>query len=228
MATAAGPLNCAKLLTHHASRLNLGVILLGAGASTRMGRPKLLLPWGTTSVLGHLIAQWRTLRAKQIAVVCAAGGTLPAELDRLAVGPQDRILNPHPEQGMFSSIQCAARWPGWNADITHWAIALGDQPHLRPDTLRALLVFAAAHPESICQPSRYARPRHPVLLPAGAFARLKDSCDAHLKQFLRDSVPPVQLCELDDPGLDLDLDQPSDYEAALKLAARQDEHGVNP
>ena len=33
----------------------LGVIILGAGASSRMGRPKLLLPWGDTSVIGHLI-----------------------------------------------------------------------------------------------------------------------------------------------------------------------------
>ena len=183
-----------------------------------MGRPKLLLPWGTTSVLGHLIAQWQTLRAKQIAVVCAPDGPLPAELDRLGVGPQDRILNPHPEQGMFSSIQCAARWPGWNAHLTHWAIALGDQPHLRPETLRALLDFPAAHPETVCQPSRHARPRHPVLLPATAFARLQNSRDSHLKQFLQNSPQPVRLCEVDDPGLDLDLDEPSDYEAALKLA----------
>lgn len=208
--------------------LHLGVIILGAGASTRMGRPKLLLPWGMTTVLGQLIAQWRALRARQIAIVCAAHGTLPAELDRLAFSPQDRILNPHPEQGMFSSIQCAARWSGWNTELTHWAIALGDQPHLRPDTLRALLDFAGAHPECICQPSRQARPRHPVVLPATAFARLKDSRDAQLKQFLQASPRPVQLCDLDDPGLDLDLDQPSDYEAALKLAGVRRHTGVKP
>jgi molybdenum cofactor cytidylyltransferase len=96
------------------SRTHFGVILLGAGASTRMGRPKLLLPWGGTTVLGHLIAQWRALQAGQITVVCAADGPVPAELDRLAFAAENRIVNPHPEQGMFSSIQCAARWPGWN------------------------------------------------------------------------------------------------------------------
>jgi hypothetical protein len=42
-----------------------------------------------------------------------------------------------------------------------------------------------------------------------------------LKQFLQASPRPVRLCELDDPGLDLDLDEPSDYEAALTLAGRQ-------
>jgi hypothetical protein len=48
---------------------HLAVILLGAGASSRMGRPKLLLPWAGTTVIGRLIAQWRELGAGQIAVV---------------------------------------------------------------------------------------------------------------------------------------------------------------
>jgi molybdenum cofactor cytidylyltransferase len=200
------------------SLFRLGVSLLGAGASTRMGRPKLLLPWGTSSVLGHLLAQWQTLGAKQIAVVCAAEGPLPAELDRLGVAAKNVIFNSQPEAGMFSSILCAARWTGWDVELTHWAIALGDQPHLRSDTLSALLQFAARHPTSICQPGRHGRPRHPVLLPKADFAQLRDSRHIHLKQFLQESAPRVQLCELDDAGLDLDLDDPSDYEAALKLA----------
>ena len=39
----------------------LGVVILGAGASARMGEPKLLLPWRGTTVIGHLISQWREL-----------------------------------------------------------------------------------------------------------------------------------------------------------------------
>ena len=46
---------------------------------------------------------------------------------------------------MFSSVVCAANWPGWKREIASWAIALGDQPHLQ-DTLRALLEFHAAQP----------------------------------------------------------------------------------
>ena len=67
----------------------LGVIILGAGASSRMGRPKLLLPWGDTTVIGHLIRQWRELGAAQIAVVHRPGRLrkLDAELDRLDFPP---------------------------------------------------------------------------------------------------------------------------------------------
>ena len=42
---------------------SVGVVILAAGRSARMGRPKLLLPWGETSVLGHLIKQWQALGA---------------------------------------------------------------------------------------------------------------------------------------------------------------------
>ena len=120
--------------------VSVAAVILAAGASARMGRPKLLLPWGGTSVLGHLIHQWTELGAGQIAVVVAAGDqTIQRELDRLGFAPEHRIPNPQPERGMFSSIQCAARWTGWHNSATHWSIVLGDQPHLKLETLRALI-----------------------------------------------------------------------------------------
>src|SRR5436309_4018491 len=115
----------------------LGVVILAAGRSTRMGRPKMLLPWGDTSVIGHLISEWRALEVGQVAVVRAADdAVLQLELDRLGFSLADCILNPTPERGMFSSVQCAARWSGWKAGLTHWAIVLGDQPQISRETLR--------------------------------------------------------------------------------------------
>lgn len=198
----------------------LGAILLAAGASSRMGKPKLLLPWGTTSILEHLIHQWTNLGAAQVAVVRAANdAAVGSELDRIGFPAGNRIANPEPERGMFSSIQCAARWGGWKADLTHWAIVLGDQPHLAAETLRRLLEFAAARPGHICQPARRGRPRHPVLLPKAALGRLKDCQESNLKEFLENARPAVSLCELEDPGLDFDLDTPSDYEEARRRFA---------
>jgi CTP:molybdopterin cytidylyltransferase MocA len=299
----------------------VGVVILAAGRSSRMGRPKLLLPWGETSVLGHLIWQWRALGAKQIAVVCAAdnpaqatpaqmtadvsgralsashtppsdrsiaevlrtregrarlseravgvgsdlhvldspsptrrarrdapypgaawatravvGGcagafgvagseaakpAIQAELDRLRFPAQDRIINPAPERGMFSSIQCAAQWPGWEAALTHWALVLGDQPHLRPQTLRQVLDFSASHPTKVCQPARRGHGRHPVLLPRTVFRQLARSTATTLKEFLVARSQEAALCEVDDPGMDVDIDRPEDYAKAIDLAARQ-------
>jgi molybdenum cofactor cytidylyltransferase len=200
-------------------RFSLGVVILAAGRSTRMGKPKLLLPWGGTSVLGHLIHQWEALGAKQIAIVCAADDkSVQLEMDRLGFPARDRIINPAPQHGMFSSIQCAAQWPGWAPALTHWAIVLGDQPHLARQTLRGVLDFSAAHPASICQPARLGHCRHPVLLPKSVFRRVATSMAATLKEFLAGSPRKVAFCELDDPGLDLDIDYPEDYQRALQRA----------
>ena len=195
-------------------------MILAAGASSRMGKAKLLLPWGATSVLGHLIEQWRRLDADQLAVVCsAADDAIADELVRLNFSTNDRIINSVPELGMFSSIQLAARWTGWKPDLTHFVIVLGDQPHLRRATLQKLVDFSSGHPQAVCQPSRAGRPRHPVVLPREIFRELKESTEESLKNFLQHPPIRAELCETDDPGLDLDIDHPADYEKAIQLFA---------
>ena len=192
--------------------LNLAVIILGAGASSRMGRPKLLLPWRDTTVIGEILRRWRELGAVQIAVVHRPDDApLFAELDRLDHPCADRIENPQPEQGMFSSIVCAANWPGWHQEISSWAVMLGDQPHLRSEMLRQLLEFSAQKAGAICQPEFEGHTRHPVILPRAAFAELKHTRAKTLKEFLElVPVPRVQ-CSVDDAGLSLDMDTPDDY-----------------
>ena len=115
---------------------------------------------------------------------------------------------------MFSSILCAAGWPGWKDEIATWAIVLGDQPHLRPETLQQLLEFHFANAGAVCQLEFDGHARHPVLLPRRAFKELKVSPAGTLKDFLkRTSVRNVR-CSVDDPGLALNLDTPEDYQRA--------------
>jgi CTP:molybdopterin cytidylyltransferase MocA len=192
--------------------MKFAVVILGAGASSRMGRPKLLLPWRGTTVIGHLISQWRELGTAQIAVVQRPDDSaLAADLNRLHFPQADRIANPQPERGMFSSIVCAANWRGWRPEISSWAVVLGDQPHLRLETLRQLLEFSAQNPDVICQPQFGGHARHPIVLPRQAFDALKHSRVDNLKDFLKITVVPRAQCVINDPGLSLDLDTPADY-----------------
>jgi molybdenum cofactor cytidylyltransferase len=192
--------------------ISLGVILLGAGASARMGRPKLLLPWRGTTVIGHLLLQWQELGARQITVVLRANDReFAAELDRLNFPRASRMENPKPERGMFSSIVCAANWDGWRDDISNWAVVLGDQPHLQTETLRRLLECSAQNQEAICQPAFGGRTGHPVILPRTIFPGLKNSGAATLKDFLKLATTPNVQCLVTDAGLSLDMDTPEDY-----------------
>jgi len=208
---------------------NLGVVIPGAGASSRMGRPKLLLPWGDTTVIGQIIRQWRELGATQIAVVHRSNDEAlvetskreelkwsgPGTLQRFNTSTH-YIVNPRPERGMFSSILCAANWRGWRGDISHWAIVLGDQPHLQTDTLRTLLRQALQKADAVCQPVFNGRAGHPVLLPRSVFAELPPSCAETLKDFLKPFAGRCVQCPVGDAGLLLDLDGPEDYDKAVK------------
>jgi len=203
--------------------LTLGVVILAAGRSTRMSRPKLLLPWGKTSIIGHLIAEWGALDARQIAVVRSTEDSLlQQELDHLGFSLDDCIVNPAPERGMFSSIQCATRWSGWKPGLSHRAIALGDQPQIRRETLSSILAFSAAHPEHICVPKQGGHRRHPVLLPQAEFLKLADSAAPDLKSVLDYQTGKIAFCELDDPALELDIDRPEDYERAMAMFLRKE------
>jgi len=195
----------------------LGATILAAGRSVRMGRPKMLLPWGETSILGHLIKQWELAEASPVMVVHAAyDQTVLAELDRLAFPAQQRVENPKPDRGMFSSVLCAAESIARFPILTHYAFVLGDQPHLQIETLVNLIEFARQHPDQVCQPIRENKYRHPVVLPRSAIVALSRSKAANLKEFLL--AYEVAGFPCNDPGFGLDIDRPEDYEKALALA----------
>lgn len=195
---------------------HLGVALLAAGASRRMGRPKLLLPWAGTTILGHLVALWQSL-ATQVAVVVANGDeAIAGELDRLAFPVAGRVWNEEPQRGMFSSVQAAAKWAGWQAKIMHWAVVLGDQPLIRMETLRKLIAFAAGHPEHLCQPRRGGRGRHPVILPPWAWAELGGSKAESLRDFLHTHTAEIRFLDVEDEGVEIDFDSPDDYANARR------------
>lgn len=178
-----------------------------------MGQPKLLLPWRDTTVLGWIIRQWQQLSAAQIAVVCRDDDSaLHAELDRLQLARAHRIINPDPARGMFSSIQCAARWDGWSRALTHLAIALGDQPNLSIQTFTALADAARDSAAPIVQPSYDGRAAHPVILHRSSFDELKTTHALTLKEFLAHQRN-VRLVPVDDPGVTLDMNTPEDYRA---------------
>jgi len=206
--------------------MKVGVVLLAAGASKRMGKPKLLLPWGRVSILAHQLHLWQLLSAHQIVVVVASEGfALLAELNRLGFPVNQRIFNPHPELGMFSSIRCAAQSQGWDQALTHWVITLGDQPQVRLDTHQALLRFSAAHPDKVCQPRRLGRLHHPVILPRRVFQQLAAMQPGTFDEFLKARAGEVMGCEVDDAGLEFDIDTPQDYEKAISQFLKPNESG---
>ncbi len=204
------------MTTKPPNSFHLGVIILGGGASLRMGKPKLLLPWGDTSILGHLLRLYKNVNTSQVAIVCSHGDTnIISELNRLAWPEKSRIFNPQVTPEMFSSVLCGFHWDGWQPEVSHLAVALGDQPLIREKTIANLIAHARQHPKNICQPVFENRRRHPVIIPRHITE--KASLDSHnnLREVLNYFKEDISVLPCDDPGLVIDIDTPNDYEAAL-------------
>jgi molybdenum cofactor cytidylyltransferase len=198
--------------------LKFAVAILAAGASSRMGRPKLLLPWGETTILSHLIRTWRDAGATEIGVVTSGSNSpLEEEISRFAGESIHRITNPEPERGMFSSVQAAAQYSGWKVSASHYVLALGDQPQVRLDTLRQLVGCAARFTNSVVQPSYNGGRKHPVIFPQDWWGELARTDVATLRDFLNAYREAIRLVDVSDPGLEIDLDTPGDYQKASSL-----------
>jgi len=73
------------------------------------------------------------------------------------------------------------------------------------------LKCSAQNRNAICEPVSGGRGGHPVVLSKPAFDELKSSRAATLKDFLKLAAVPRVQCEVNEPGLPLDLDTPEDY-----------------
>jgi len=79
------------------------IIILAAGASTRLGQPKQLLPWQGVTLLQHAVKTALTVTTQPVVVTGANGEHLAAALDP---GQVKLVFNPNWQQGIASSIHC--------------------------------------------------------------------------------------------------------------------------
>ena len=112
-------------------------LILAAGGSSRLGRPKQLLTWGATNLLGHVLAQVRTWDLDEIWVVLGAGADeVQSAVDFAGVG---LVENPEWEEGIASSLRAGLDALARNSRAEAALIVLGDQPGVEPDVVGALL-----------------------------------------------------------------------------------------
>lgn len=187
-------------------------ILPAAGASRRMGRPKLLLPWGQATMIERTLAAWRASRASAVLVTVHPEA---AELASLCQAAGAIVVRPaEPPADMKASVRLALAHVERNlapSDDDVWLLAPADMPLLTPATIDRLIGERQTGPgHGILAPSHCGRRGHPVLFPwplAREVAELGD--EEGINAFVRRHV--VREIEVDDPGIGADIDTPEDY-----------------
>jgi len=184
-------------------------VVLAAGLSRRMGRPKLTLPLDGRPLIRRTVEGLVTAGlADLVVVVPPESDALRAALDGL---PVRFAVNPAPEAGQAGSVVAgvAALLPGTIAAL----IALGDQPELPRVVLSGLLARHRAGGAAIVAP-RYREGRgNPVLFAAEVFPELlRLTGDQGARAVVEADAARVALVPFDLP-MPRDVDTPEDYES---------------
>ena len=190
------------------------LILLAAGASTRMGSPKALLPWGATTLLEHALAAARAAGVADIVVVLGpATEHLAQDLAGVRVA-----RNPDPATGRSASIRLAcAELP---AELEAIVVQSVDQP-AAADILRALL--AAVGPSvDVAVPCYAGRRGHPVCLAGRLLPELQRVTEEEegLRSIVRRHAHRLGEVAVDDESVVWNLNDPTAYAAARAAADR--------
>jgi molybdenum cofactor cytidylyltransferase len=125
----------------------VAALVLAAGGSTRLGRPKQLLPYGDGVLLESVLAVAEESGLGQ--VVIALGGSADEVRRVIDLTGFDIADNPDFSAGCSSSI--AAAIPALHSDTEVLVLLLGDQPGVRVGTVRALIEGRGAAPIAVCR-----------------------------------------------------------------------------
>ena len=189
-------------------------VILAAGLSSRMGRPKALLPFQGTTFLGSLIDAFTQALPHTVVVLGAHAEAIEPTIPPrpgLAV-----IRNPRYEDGMLTSLQAGLRACPPGAAV---AFTLVDHPGLLTASLRTLTEAFEREQPLIAIARRHGERGHPVILAPSVVAEiLALPPDASAKTVVRSHRPETVFVDLDDPAVTLDIDRPEEFEALLRQA----------
>lgn len=191
----------------------ISAIVLAAGLSTRMGRPKLVMPWGTTTVIGQVVTTFAQAGADEIVVVT---GGAQVEVEAAVCGVTGAtvrtVFNPRfAEDDMLVSLRAGMGVLG--EEVQAMLVALGDQPQIEAAVIRSLLEAYHASHSPLIVPSYQMRRGHPWvvghslwpdLLSAPVGFTMRDFLNAHQQQITYIAVESSSILR--------DLDTPEDYE----------------
>jgi molybdenum cofactor cytidylyltransferase len=195
------------------AEVNKAAIILSAGESRRMGRPKAFLPFRGGTFLSGIAA---TLGA-YCSPVIAVFGFDATRLIPMAPPGVTPIANPDYEQGMLTSLQAGLRALPGACDTLLFTLV--DHPAITAATVETLLRSQAA----IAIPRHHGKRGHPVLTRRHIFEEfLAEPLTAKVRDVIDRHASEIDYIEVDDPGISDDIDDPRLYQNLLaREAARE-------
>ncbi len=206
-------------------------VILSAGASSRMGRDKALLPWppaapGSNSSATEtlLSAAINALKPFAETVVVVAGKNADNIAPVVAAHGAVMVINPAPERGQFSSMQVGLREVfarGCDAAM----ITLVDCPPLSSagmEALRSAFDRAVASGGWGVAPEKNGRRGHPLLASRELIdAFLRAPVTSNAREIKRAHAQRIKAVPVSDSLVSVDVNTPEEYAALLAAGSKQ-------
>jgi molybdenum cofactor cytidylyltransferase len=192
-------------------------IVLAAGKSTRMGRPKATLPLeGGDTFLSRIVRTFASAGVEDVVVVVGHDAdAIVASFAAPDLSPRF-VDNPDYEQGQLTSLRAGLRVidrPGVVAAL----VTLVDVPLVSAATVRAVVDRYRQTHAPIVRPVRGGEHGHPVLVDRSLFDAIRRADPAlGAKPVIRANVSEAGDVAVDDDGAFADADTPEDYDRLLR------------
>lgn len=168
-------------------------IVLAAGISSRMGKPKLLLPYGDHTIIEETVDQ--VLEAGYDDTVVVVGSDREEIQELLVTRPVRIAFNLNYRAGMAGSIKAGVSFIDGGASA--FAVVLGDQPQIKAKTHQLVLANFRKQKKGICAPLCDGQIGHPVVFSmeykSKMYALQGDSGARHLIEAHRDDLAELSL-----------------------------------
>jgi molybdenum cofactor cytidylyltransferase len=204
----------------------LAGLLLAGGASTRMGAPKPIMPWGDQTFLQAIIEKMKAVEVEPVVVVLGAHFIEANEHCRsFGAAP---IFHPQWALGQFSSLQAGIGELSKLLSLEKIEgeekrgvmVALVDQPHIASQVFRQVAEVYQRFPDKLIIPTFQDRRGHPYVIPQDLFSSvLAMPASAITRDFLGAHQPLQMLLPVADAGILFDIDTPEDLIIAAERYA---------
>lgn len=187
----------------------ISAVVLAAGMSKRMGRSKLNLTWGDSTVIEQVVSTLKDAGINDIVVVTGANRQ---QVEQVLQGYDIRMVHnrDYARTEMLGSFQTGLR--ALRSDVMAVLVCLGDQPQIEMEIVRLLVDTYMATDAGIIIPSYLRRRGHPWILARQYWPEVLGLPEgATLRLFLEDHQDAIQYVLVDSRSVLQDLDTPADY-----------------
>ena len=187
----------------------IAAVVLAAGLSERMGRPKMTLPWGDTTVIGRVVEVLTQAGIDEILVVTGGARELVENvLEGLPARAAHNTNFEIDQMALSLKTGLSALSPKAKAVL----VTLGDQPQIEVNTIEILRVAYQSLRPSIVIPSYNMRRGHPWIVDRSLWAEILDLQPSKtLRDFLLVHSDDIYYVEVQNNSILRDLDTETDY-----------------